>query len=122
MKEGLGKHYNSSGDKIYVGTYEKDQRKTGCFYFTEGWYQGDFLENKYHGRGHYHTDVIDYEGGFVNGLRSGFGKLTNFVTNVTKEGGEKKRRTKQMHTRNTRANEPTRFQYLKTETRPTESG
>ncbi|GMH97862.1 hypothetical protein TrVE_jg3188 [Triparma verrucosa] len=86
MKEGLGKHYNSSGDKIYVGTYEKDQRKTGCFYFTEGWYQGDFLENKYHGRGHYHTDVIDYEGGFVNGLRSGFGKLTNFVTNVTKEG------------------------------------
>ncbi|GMH86193.1 hypothetical protein TL16_g10465 [Triparma laevis f. inornata] len=90
MYSGLGTFYNSEGVKEFVGTWKLGSKYYGCDYFNDGFYKGYFLEDKYHGRGIYSNGKEEYEGEYVNGMRTGFGKLTR--VDVIKEGGFRENR------------------------------
>jgi antitoxin component YwqK of YwqJK toxin-antitoxin module len=81
-KNGIGKLYSILGDLVYDGRwrndrkegygtdYDKDGSKKCYGYFVRGYLSG--LKNvKFYWPG---CDVVEYEGGFVNGKKEGFGK------------------------------------------------
>jgi hypothetical protein len=102
-KSGFGIFYDSSGNK-YIGKWDNDKfngkgriisingdyyegdfkygniEGTGIFVSKKEKYKyfGNFRNNKFHGRGKiiYEDNNIIYEGGFIEGYKQGFGKIT----------------------------------------------
>ncbi|CDJ41691.1 MORN repeat-containing protein, putative [Eimeria tenella] len=77
-RHGHGVLAHESVGYLYVGQWQHNKKcGEGHLYSRSERYWGQFLDNKYHGRGRYvRRDGLEYEGEFVSGRFEGLGKLT----------------------------------------------
>jgi len=87
LRHGEGTFRYPNGD-IYHGGFVKGQRSGfGRFDFAAGFYEGMWLESKYHGHGKLvWGEGLMYEGEFQHGLMHGRGVKTDVAGNVLQDG------------------------------------
>ena len=78
QRQGQGKFNFTNGD-IFAGIYTNDKISFGKLTFNHenDFYEGEFMDNKFHGKGRLTRKVNGYEyiGEFENGLKNGIGRL-----------------------------------------------
>ena len=77
LKDGIGTEFTLDGEMKFHGRFANGERVKGKIYHnTTVVYNGEILNNKYHGFGKLYSDVL-YEGNFKNGLYHGSGTITD---------------------------------------------
>lgn len=77
-KQGRGIHYFNDTN-IYEGFWRKNYKSKGVLIGGEGdWYAGEFKDEAFNGKGKYYSrsNKTEYEGEFLNGVKSGYGKMS----------------------------------------------